>query len=59
MWQKYKKKDKKKTKEMKRKLLSINKIVRKRTQETKVEVRKITGQMADAAKVTLKKHSRC
>jgi IS5 family transposase len=38
---------------MKRKLLSINKIVRRRTNETIVEVRNITGVMADMASETV------
>ncbi|MEW5897500.1 MAG: ISNCY family transposase [Nanoarchaeota archaeon] len=45
---------KKKTKEMKRKLLTINKMVRRRTNETITEVRNITGTMANMAKETLK-----
>ena len=40
---------------MKCKLLSINKIVRRRTNETIAEVRAITGTMADMAKETLKR----
>ncbi|GAU79911.1 transposase [Fusibacter sp. 3D3] len=39
---------------MKHKLLSINKIVRRRTNETITEVRSITGTMANMAKETLK-----
>lgn len=39
---------------MKCKLLSINKIARRRTNETIAEVRSITGTMADMAKETLK-----
>ena len=39
---------------MKRKLLTINKMVRRRTNETITEVRNITGTMANMAKETLK-----
>ncbi|GAU76235.1 hypothetical protein [Fusibacter sp. 3D3] len=39
---------------MKHKLLSINKIVRRRTNETITEVRNITGTMANMSKETLK-----
>lgn len=39
---------------MKYKLLSINKIVRRRTNETLKEVREITGTLANMAKKTLK-----
>lgn len=45
---------KKKTKEMKQKLLSITKVIKRRTNETLTEVRKITGEMAEIAKSTLK-----
>lgn len=40
---------------MRIKLLSINKVVRKRTAETFKEVRQITGEMADIAKEVVKK----
>ncbi len=42
-----------KTKEMKRKILRINKLVRRRINETIVEVRSITGVMTDMASETV------
>lgn len=47
------KKAKKKT--LRQKLLLINKVVRRRTNETYKEIRQITGEMADLAKEVVKK----
>jgi IS5 family transposase len=52
---KAKRKTKKKTQTLRIKLLSINKVVRRRTAETFKEVRQITGEMAAIAKEVAKK----